>query len=129
MQNAPVYENVVEEVYDFLYTQVKKAEAAGINSILIDPGIGFGKTTADNFNLLNRLNDFKSLAHPITIGVSRKSFIGDTLNLQVDERDTPTSMMEALSLYKGARIIRTHNIKNGVMLKKLFNKTNNITIE
>ncbi len=129
MQNAPVYENVVEEVYDFLYAQVKKAETAGINSIFIDPGIGFGKTTADNFNLLNRLNDFKSLAHPITIGVSRKSFIGNTLNLQVDERDTPTSMMEALSVYKGARIVRTHNIKNGVMLKKLFNKTNNITIE
>ena len=129
MQNAPIYENVVEEVYDDLYKQVKKAEAAGINSIFIDPGIGFGKTTADNLNLLNRLDDFKSLAHPITIGVSRKSFIGESLNLEVDERDNPTSMMEALSVYKGARIIRTHNIKNGVMLRELFNKTNNITVE
>ncbi len=129
MQNAPVYGNVVEEVYDDLYKQVKKAKSAGINSIFIDPGIGFGKTTADNFNLLNRLDDFKSLAHPITIGVSRKSFIGKSLNLDVDERDTPTSIMEALSIYKGARIIRTHNIINGVMLRDLFNKTNNITVE
>ncbi len=129
MQNAPIYGNVVEEVYDHLYNQVKKAEEAGIKSIFIDPGIGFGKTTADNFNLLNRLDDFKSLAHPITIGVSRKSFIGKSLKLEVDERDTPTSMMEALSIYKGARIIRTHNIKNGVMLRELFNKTNNLTVE
>ncbi len=129
MQFTPVYENVVEEVYDYLYKQVKKAEAAGINSIFIDPGIGFGKSTADNFNLLNRLDDFKSLAHPITIGVSRKSFIGKSLNLEVDERDTPTSMMEALSIYKGARIIRTHNVINGVMLRELFNHTNNITVE
>lgn len=129
MQFTPVYENVVEEVYDYLYKQVKKAEAAGINNIFIDPGIGFGKSTADNFNLLNRLDDFKSLAHPITIGVSRKSFIGKSLNLEVDERDTPTSMMEALSIYKGARIIRTHNVINGVMLRELFNHTNNITVE
>ena len=129
MQNSPIYGNVVEEVYDYLYEQVKKAEEAGISSIFIDPGIGFGKTTADNLNLLNRLDDFKSLAHPITIGVSRKSFIGKSLNLQVDERDTPTSMMEALSVNKGARIIRTHNITNGVMLRELFNKTNNITVE
>ncbi len=129
MQFTPVYENVVEEVYDYLYKQVKKAEAAGINNIFIDPGIGFGKSTADNFNLLNRLDDFKSLAHPITIGVSRKSFIGKSLNLEVDERDTPTSMMEALSIYKGARIIRTHNVINGVMLRELINHTNNITVE
>jgi dihydropteroate synthase len=129
MQNAPIYSNVVEEVYDYLYIQVKKAEEAGINNIFIDPGIGFGKTTADNLNLLNRLDDFKSLAHPITIGVSRKSFIGKSLNLEVDERDIPTSMMEALSVNKGARIIRTHNIINGVMLRELFNKTNNITAE
>jgi len=129
MQFTPVYENVVEEVYDYLYKQVKKAEAAGINNIFIDPGIGFGKSTADNFSLLNRLDDFKSLAHPITIGVSRKSFIGKSLNLEVDERDTPTSMMEALSIYKGARIIRTHNVINGVMLRELFNHTNNITVE
>ncbi|MGB5847657.1 MAG: dihydropteroate synthase, partial [Ignavibacteriaceae bacterium] len=64
-----------------------------------------------------------------TIGVSRKSFIGKSLNLEVDKRDTPTSIMEALSVNKGARIIRTHNIKNGVMLRELFNKTNNITAE
>jgi dihydropteroate synthase len=129
MQNDPIYNNVVEEVYDYLYKQVKKAEEAGINNIFVDPGIGFGKTTADNLNLLNRLDDFKSLAHPIAIGVSRKSFIGKTLNLKVDERDIPTAIMETLSINKGARIIRTHNIINGVMLRELFNKTNNITAE
>jgi dihydropteroate synthase len=128
MQNDPTYVNVVEEVYDYLYKQVKKAAATGINSIFVDPGIGFGKNIKDNFSLLNRLNDFKSLAHPITIGVSRKSFIGKSLNLNVEERDIPTSMVEALSLNKGARIIRTHNVKNGRMLINLFNKTNNVPV-
>jgi dihydropteroate synthase len=125
MQNDPVYENVVEEVYDFLYGQVKNAGVAGINNIFIDPGIGFGKTVEDNFNLLHRLDDFKSISYPITIGVSKKSFMGKTLNVELDEREVPSSIMESFSVFKGARLIRTHNVQNGVMVRDLFNRTNN----
>jgi dihydropteroate synthase len=129
MQDEPSYENVVEEVYDFLYKQVKKATAEGIPNIFVDPGIGFGKRVDDNFNLLHRLDDFKSLSHPIVVGVSRKSFIRKTLGLDIEESDLPTSMMESYSLSKGARIIRTHNVKNGVMLRELFNRSNNVSVE
>jgi len=108
---------------------VKKAKSAGINQIFIDPGIGFGKSVDDNFYLLKRLDDFKSLSYPIMTGISRKSFIGKSLNLNIEERDTPTSMLESLALEKGARIIRTHNYKNGVMLKELFNKTKNVSLQ
>jgi len=125
MQTNPSYENVTEEVYDFLYNQVRKAKFAGINHIFVDPGIGFGKRIEDNFILINRLDDFKSLSYPIMVGVSRKSFIRNSLNLPVEATDVPTSMMESLSLSKGARIIRTHNVRYGAALRELFNITNN----
>ena len=125
MQTEPFYDNVVEEVYDFLYEQIKKATNAGIAHIIVDPGIGFGKTEEHNFKLIQRLDDFKSLSYPIMIGVSRKSFIGKSLDLKVSERDIPSSMMESLSVSKGARIIRTHNVKLGGMLRELFNTTYN----
>jgi dihydropteroate synthase len=129
MQTDPSYENVVEEVYDFLYKRVKRAKAEGIANIFVDPGIGFGKRVGDNFNLLKRLEDFKSLSHPIMVGISRKSFIIKTLEVEMQELDVPTSMMESYSLSRGARIIRTHNVKNGIMLRNLFNRTNNVTIQ
>ena len=89
MQTEPFYDNVVGEVYDFLYEQIKKATDAGIAHIIVDPGIGFGKTEEHNFKLIQRLDDFKSLSYPIMIGVSRKSFIGKSLDLKVGERDIP----------------------------------------
>lgn len=125
MQDDPVYDEVISDVYDYLYQQIQKAQSKGIRNIMVDPGIGFGKSVDDNFHLLDRLGDFKSLSHPILIGVSRKSFIGKTLNLEVNRRDKPTTILESLALEKGARIIRTHNIKNGVMVRDLFNKTIN----
>jgi dihydropteroate synthase len=123
MQDEPVYNDLISDVYDFLYSQIKKAISAGIRNIFVDPGIGFGKTVNDNFNLINRLADFKSLSYPIVIGLSRKSFIGETLNLDIEDRDVPTSILESISLENSARIIRTHNVENGVMVRDLFNKT------
>jgi len=129
MQIDPTYENVLEEVYDFLYNQVKRATAEGIVNIFVDPGIGFGKRVEDNFNLIKRLDDFKSLSHPIVVGVSRKSFIRKSLDIELEESDIPTSMIESYSLSKGVRIIRTHNVRNGVMLRDLFNYTNNVPVQ
>lgn len=121
MQESPKYENVVTEVYDFLSKQVESADSIGINNIFIDPGIGFGKRLEDNLKLLERLDDFKSLGYPIVLGLSRKSFIGNILNLPVDERDDASNAMNAISLSKGARVIRTHNFKQAVETCKLFN--------
>ncbi len=120
MQNNPYYNNVFKEIYDFLFDKLKIITDAGISKIFIDPGIGFGKRIEDNFEILRRLEDFKGLGYPILIGVSRKSFIGKTLNLDVDNRDIATSIIESVVIQNGASIIRTHNVKYGVQVCKLL---------
>lgn len=122
MQVSPTYSNVVSEVYDFLAIQSSKALANKIDKIIIDPGIGFGKLLEHNLTLIERLEDFKSLAYPILIGLSRKSFIGNILNLPVDERDEATNALNSFALSRGARMIRSHNVKQAVQSCKLFNE-------
>lgn len=121
MQNNPFYEDLIREIYDFLNDKVQTAQKAGAKNIIIDPGIGFGKSIDDNFEILRRLEDFKGLGHPLLIGVSRKSFIGKTLDLDVKNRDGASAMVEAVAIRNGARIIRTHNVANGVQVTKLLN--------
>ena len=121
MQQNPYYDNVVEEVYDVLFERVSAAEKLGIDKIFIDPGIGFGKRIIDNFEILSRLGDFKSLGYPICVGASRKSFLGKTLNLDITERDTATAITESIAVKNGARIIRTHNVKFGKQVCELLN--------
>jgi len=124
MQDNPTYDDVVTEVYDFLYRQVSVAKKSGIKKIIIDPGIGFGKTVSDNFRLINRLDEFKGIGCPILIGVSKKSIIGKSLNLSVENRELPTAVLENLALVNGAKIIRTHEVINADYVRKLFYFTN-----
>ncbi|MCW8803096.1 MAG: dihydropteroate synthase, partial [Ignavibacteriaceae bacterium] len=98
MQTSPVYTDVVSEVYDYLTIQSEIAFNNGIEKIIIDPGIGFGKRSEDNLALIERLEDFKSLGFPIMIGLSRKSFIGNILNLPVEDRDDATNAMNSFSI-------------------------------
>lgn len=121
MQKNPYYDDVVKEIYDFLFEKSNILLKEGIKNIFIDPGIGFGKRPEDNFELLKRMGDFKCLGFPILVGVSRKSFIGKSLELEVEERDLPTAILEAVSVRNGAKIIRTHNVKNGANVCKLLN--------
>jgi dihydropteroate synthase len=122
MQISPEYSDVVYEVYEYLNQQTSIALEHGINKIIIDPGIGFGKRLEDNLSLIRNLNKFESLGFPVLIGLSRKSFIGNILDLQVEERDDATNAVNMLALWKGARIIRTHNVTLGAQTCKLFNK-------
>ncbi|MEJ2241774.1 MAG: dihydropteroate synthase, partial [Candidatus Bathyarchaeota archaeon] len=122
MQVSPEYSDVVSEVYGYLLKQSSIAVEKGVENIIVDPGIGFGKRLQDNLTLINRLEEFQSLDLPILIGLSRKSFIGNILNLHVDERDDPSNSMNMFALSRGARIIRTHNVKQGVQTCKLFNE-------
>lgn len=122
MQENPVYGELIQEVYDFLAEQTSKAQGAGIEKIFVDPGIGFGKSFNDNFKLLNNLEEFKALSFPVLIGLSRKTFIGKSLNLDVDERDDATNALNAYAIGKGARIIRTHNVKLGAQTCRLMNE-------
>lgn len=121
MQNSPEYVDVVSEVYDYLASQTEIASGIGIKKIIVDPGIGFGKRVEDNLTLIERLEDFKSLGFPILIGLSRKSFIGNILNLPVEDRDDVTNALNSMALNKGARIIRTHNVKHAVQSCKIYN--------
>ena len=83
MQDAPYYENVVEEVKDFLSRQINKAESLGIKNIIIDPGIGFGKRVFENYELLKNIKTLGELNYPILVGLSRKSFIEKALNFSI----------------------------------------------
>lgn len=120
MQVNPKYKDVVFEVCEFLEEKILFANDKGVTNLIIDPGIGFGKRIQDNFELLLRLNEFKNLGYPILVGVSRKSFLGKTLNLDINNREIATVITEAYSIANGARIIRTHDVKNAVQSKNIF---------
>jgi dihydropteroate synthase len=122
MQQNPYYDDVVKEVYSFLSSQSNRAFQNGIDKIIIDPGIGFGKRIEDNFILISNLNEFQTIGYPVMIGLSKKSFIGKTLDLEIDERDVATVILETVSVLKSARIIRTHNVKYCNQMVKLLSK-------
>lgn len=122
MQDNPEYKDIISEVKLFLLTQINKAKVKGVNKIIIDPGIGFGKKYDDNFSILQRLNELCEIQYPLLIGVSRKSFIGNELNLKVSERDIPSVIIETAAVQLGARIIRTHNFRNGIYIRNLMRK-------
>ncbi|MFH0732695.1 MAG: dihydropteroate synthase [Candidatus Omnitrophota bacterium] len=121
MQNAPRYTNLISEVKRKLKQGIEAAQAAGINksSIIIDPGIGFGKTVKHNLKLINNIAEFKKLKFPLLIGLSRKSFIGKTLNLDVGKRLIPTAACNAIAIQNGADIIRVHDVMEGVWTRDM----------
>lgn len=112
MQAAPRYVDVVRDVRDHLAERMARARAAGIadDAIAIDPGIGFGKTMAHNFELLARLDEIAALGRPVLIGVSRKSFLGRELDLPVDQRLEAGLAATAIAVLHGALIVRTHDV-------------------
>lgn len=113
MQLNPHYDNLLSEIYHYLQNSLQQGVAAGISrdKIIIDPGIGFGKRLADNYELIRRLKEFNTLSSPILIGPSRKSFIGNVLNVNVDERLEGTAAAVALGIANGAHIVRVHDVK------------------
>lgn len=113
MQRTPHYKDVVSEIYNYLKNRIDYAESKGIdpNLVIIDPGIGFGKTTEQNIQILKKLTVLKQLNRPILIGTSRKSFIGKLLNLPVSERVEGTIATVCWSILLGADIVRVHDVK------------------
>jgi dihydropteroate synthase len=122
MQINPKYNSVVDEIKHFFEDKIKLATDSGIQSdrIIIDPGIGFGKTVEHNLEIIRRLKEFKDLRKPILIGTSRKSFIGKVLHLDSpSDRIEGTSATVALSIANGADIIRVHDIKEMMRVARM----------
>jgi dihydropteroate synthase len=123
MQNAPKYQNVCLDIYDFLNEQIEKMVDFGMQrrNIIVDPGIGFGKTLTHNLDLLKRISLFHGLGVPILIGVSRKKFIKTVAGLKENEDRMPGSI--ALALFarsQGIQIFRVHDVKETVQAMKLW---------
>ena len=111
MQANPVYDDVVAEVKRFLKERKMKANAAGIKDVIVDPGIGFGKTVKHNLELIRRLPELETLHCPILVGPSRKSFIGEITGLPADKRLEGTLAAVTASVLNGANIIRVHDVR------------------
>ena len=113
MQGKPVYEDVVGEVKAYLRNAVERAEAAGVSSeaILVDPGIGFGKTLEHNLTLLRELQALTELSKPVLVGTSRKSFIGRLLSDTSKDRLFGTAGSVAAAVLNGASVVRVHDVK------------------
>ncbi len=112
MQKDIVYEDVVREVRDFLAERAARARDAGIGEVIVDPGIGFGKTAAHNFQLLRRLGEVCSLGYPVLVGPSRKSFLASLPSaLPAAERLEGTLAAVAIAVEKGASIVRVHDVR------------------
>jgi dihydropteroate synthase len=107
------YGDVIEDIKADLTESIRIAKKAGIadGNIILDPGIGFGKSIAQNLAIINRLDEFKILGYPLLIGPSRKSFIGQVLGMPVDEREEGTAAVSAIGIARGADIVRVHNVQ------------------
>ncbi len=117
----PIYRNIVREVSSFLERRVERALKAGVKfeNIIIDPGLGFGKTASQSLELLCRLEELRGLGLPIMVGASRKSFLGRLTGADVKDRLPATLATQVLAIFKGASIVRVHDVKEAVQVATL----------
>lgn len=113
MHQAPVYENILSEVDTYFAQQIARCEAAGIKKerLILDPGFGFGKNLSHNYELLAHLGDFHHFGLPLLVGMSRKSMIGQLLNVGPSQRLTGSLSCAVIAAMQGAQIIRAHDVK------------------
>lgn len=121
MQKNPEYENVMDEIYDYLEEKTDMATGSGIKpeKIIIDPGIGFGKTLEHNLEILNKVKELTVLGFPVLIGASRKSFVGGILDLPVEERLEGSIAAAVYSVVNGVNILRVHDVKETIRAVKV----------
>ena len=123
MQERPHYEDVVAEVTSFLLERVEICEAHGIkrDKLIVDPGFGFGKRARHNLRLMKYLEQIVHLDLPVLVGISRKSIIGELLKVPMEERLAGSLAMASLAVWKGAKLIRTHDVKETAQAVNLSN--------
>lgn len=126
MQRQPEYEDVVQEVLDFFIAEAGKLRQAGVTDIILDPGFGFGKTVAHNYQLLRNMHVFKILDYPILAGLSRKSLISKVLGISPAGALNGTTALNMAALQQGAKILRVHDVRPAVETIKLWLQLENV---
>lgn len=118
------YKNLIEDIKSELQQSIDLALAAGIQpeQIILDPGVGFGKTVEQNVQIIRQLDQIKAMGYPVLLGTSRKSFIGYTLDLPPDERVEGTAVTITLGIERGADIVRVHDVKQMVRVAKMTDR-------
>jgi len=125
MQTAPVYGNVVQEVFQFLLTTTRSLEARGHYDVVIDPGFGFGKTLEHNYQLAAHLDQIAMIGKPVLVGISRKSMICKLLQVNPEHALTGSTALHSILLLKGADILRVHDVKEAVAVRKVVQALKN----
>jgi len=130
MQRKPRYDDVVSEIYRFLAERIDRAVEAGIarEQLVVDPGIGFGKRLKDNLLLIDRLSEFLGLGLPVLVGVSRKSFIGQILDLPVEDRLEGTAAALSVAVSRGAALLRVHDVRQMVRVARMTRAISDIQV-
>ncbi len=125
MQDAPHYDDVLREVFLYFAERIEELHSWGVKDIILDPGFGFGKTTAHNFQLMAHIADFKEFDLPLLVGVSRKSMICNTLDCSPQEALNGTTVLNTIALMGGAHILRVHDVRPAMEAMRLVTQTLN----
>lgn len=125
MQHNTHYDDLILEQLNFFSHKISQARHAGVKDIIVDPGIGFGKTVDHNFQIIKHLSSFRIFDLPILLGLSRKSFIYKTLESTPEKALNGTTAMHILGLHNGAAILRAHDVKEAVECRKLYSSYQN----
>ena len=126
MQSNPTYSNVVTEIISYFKEKIKHLKAKGIEQIIIDPGFGFGKDLAHNYQILNELEQFNQFKIPVLVGTSRKSMIYKLLDTIPQNALNGTSITNTMALQKGASILRVHDVKEAMECIKITTFAKNL---
>jgi len=124
MQQNPVYDDIIREITGFFKEKIDKLNQMGFDKIILDPGFGFGKTISHNYEILKRLNEFKTLPYPLLIGISRKSMLYKLLKITPEKALNATSVAHTIALLNGAKILRVHDVKEAVETIKIIRQIN-----
>lgn len=124
MQQNPVYEDVVREVRQFLTERIAVLNAKGFDNIILDPGFGFGKTLAHNYELMSGMDTYQDLCYPLLVGISRKTMIYKLLGGTAQDALNGTTVLNTIALLKGANILRVHDVKEAVETVRIVQQLN-----
>ena len=128
MQQQTTYQNLVTEMFLYFSSRINQLRELGLNDIIIDPGFGFAKTLEQNYELLQRLDDFQELNVPVLVGMSRKSMIYNLLGITPEEALNGTTIVNTIALMKGAAILRVHDVRSCVEAVTIFEKMKDTTL-